>query len=159
MLIKKICPKFKWLLFNQDVNFKSRDELEPVIKSADVSACAIRPFDVGNCDYNQVPGEENQVASAFMSISNTLDPISFAEAAVNKTATSKMKMSLGATSSESPQEVDNLWVEDPWSVTVNLNDLEETMDVLMGELDNAAKIKAACKQRAKGVTPEHLSKI
>ena len=83
-------------------------------------------------------------------MSNTLDPQTFYDALETKTAVSKFKMAVGATSIVEPEFEDDLWMETkPWSVNIDINNLENMVDQEIG----------AVSTRAKGVTPERLSKI
>ena len=84
----------------------------------------------------------------------TLDSTSFYDALKLDVAKSELKMSIGATSILPPDEEDDLWATDEaWHVTVDINDLEQMAKDLEGE------IGATASRRAKGVTPEKLSKI
>ena len=66
--------------------------------------------------YERMPAGEDQVRSALQIVSNTLDHASFADAAINMTAASKLKMSIGATSAVPPtDEYNDLFKDErPW---------------------------------------------
>ena len=65
-------------------------------------------------------------------------------------------MSVGATSIIEPEEFDDLWSkEEPWNVTIDISSLDKVVEGLDG-LDREISAVAT---RAKGVTPERLSKI
>ena len=64
-----------------------------------------------------------------------------------------MKMSVGATSTIPPDEEDDLWIDQPWHVNIDISGLESLVEGLESE------IGATAKKKVKGVTPERLSKI
>ena len=104
--------------------------------------------------YEPMPVGQDQVGTIISSVSNTLDPLSFYDALKLDVAKSELKMSIGATSILPPDEEDDLWATDEaWHVTVDINDLEQMAKDLESE------IGATANRRAKGVTPEKLSKI
>ena len=63
-----------------------------------------------------------------------------------------MKMLIGGTTDEAPDENDNLWGDELLHVTIDLNNLEETLDILESEVN-------ATIEGAKGVLLDHLLKI
>ena len=65
-----------------------------------------------------------------------------------------MKMSIGATSIIPPDEEDDLWsTGEPWHMQIDINNLENLVNNIESEISATARTKA------KGVTPERLSKI
>ena len=73
-----------------------------------------------------------------------------------QTAVLKLKMVVSVTSIIEPEEVDDLWLnEEPWNVTIDISSLENMVEGLHS-LDQEV---SAMTTRAKGVTPERLSKI
>ena len=63
-------------------------------------------------------------------------------------------MSIGATSIVPPDEVDDLWsTGEPWHMQIDINNLENLVNNIESEISATARAKA------KGVTPERLSKI
>lgn len=138
----------------QDVECISIAERDYVRTTSEVAANAIKlcSIDVEPM-YAPMPACDDEVQHVLSAVSNTLDSTSFADALSNEAAVSKLKCSLGATSASPPDTVDDLWDEtDPWHVTIDLNDLEGSLKMLQSEVGATAG-------RAKGVTPEHLSKI
>ena len=63
-----------------------------------------------------------------------LDPILFAEAVHNEAAISKFKMLIGSTSALPPDEVDDLWCDEPLSFQIYLNDLKSSLQDLGNQL-------------------------
>ena len=61
-------------------------------------------------------------------------------------------MSIRTTTAKPPDVEDDLWGDEPWHVTVDLNDLEEAINIIEGKV-------GATVGKAKGVSPDHLSKI
>ena len=62
-------------------------------------------------------------------------------------------MSVSATSIIEPEEADDLWTnEKPWNVTIDISSLEHMIEDLNQEVSTIGT-------KAKGVTPERLSKI
>ena len=124
---------------------------------AAAAAAAVKPFSSDwNPVYESMPVGQDQVGTIISSVSNTLDPQSFYDALETQTAISKLKMSVGTTSIIEPEEIDDLWLnEEPWNVTNNISSLEKIVEGLDG-LDQQISAVAT---RAKGVTPEQLSKI
>ena len=67
--------------------------------------------------------------------------------------TSKLKMSVGATSILTPDKTDDLWTSgEPWYVTIDIS----SMETMVNDLESEISATTGC---AKGVTPERLSKI
>ena len=65
-------------------------------------------------------------------------------------------MSVGATSIIEPEEIDDLWSkEEPWNVMIDISSLDKIVEGLDG-LDQEISAVAT---RAKGVTPERLSRF
>ena len=114
----------------------------------------MKPFSSDwNPVYESMPVGQDQVGTIISSVSNTLDPQTFYDALEPQTAVSKFKMLVGATSIVELEEVDNLWLKmEPWNVTINISSLENILDGLDQKV-------SAMATRAKGVTPERLSKI
>ena len=138
----------------EDYGFDSKEEATIALKTAEIADAAIKPCSITEEPaYDQMPFGQDQVRAVLTSVSNTLDPIHFADALVNDAAASMMKMSIGSTTALPPEEPDDLWGDEPWHVMVDLNDLEEGIDRLESE------VSASVGGRAKGVSPEHLSKI
>ena len=97
-----------------------------------------------------MPVGQDQVSTIISSVSNTLNLQSFYDALETKIAVSKFKMAVSATSIVEPEDEDDLWMEmKPWSVNIDISSLENMVDQELG----------AVSTRAKGVTPERLSKI
>ena len=137
----------------QDVEFANEVERDVGRKTAEVAEAALKPCSIQEeLLFPSMPVTQDQVGNALKSVSNTLDPIAFADAVVNDAAESIMKMSIGSTTADPPDVEDNLWGDKPWHVTVDLNDLEEAINIIEGEV-------GATVGRAKGVSPDHLSKI
>ena len=65
-------------------------------------------------------------------------------------------MLVGATSIIEPDEIDNLWLkQEPWNVMIDIS----SIDKMVEGLDGLDREISAVATRAKGVTPERLSKI
>ena len=62
-------------------------------------------------------------------------------------------MSVGATSIIPPDEEDDLWINQPLHVDIDISNLEGMVEGLDSE------VGATAKKKVKGVTPERLSKI
>ena len=137
----------------QDVKFATEAERNAVCKTASVAEEALKPCSIKEeRPYESLLVTDDKVGNALKSVSNTLDPMAFYDALVNDAAESMMKMSIGSTTAEPPDVEDDLWGDEPWHVTVDLNDLEEAMNIIKGEV-------GATVGKAKGVLPDHLSKI
>ena len=121
---------------------------------SEAAATSVKPFSSDwNPAFESMPVGQDQVSTIISSVSNTLDPQSFYDALETQTAVSKLKMSVGATSIIEPDEPDDLWTnEEPWNVTIDISSLEKVVDDLESEIGATAT-------RARGVTPERLSKI
>ena len=121
---------------------------------SEAAATSVKPFSSDwNPAFESMPVGQDQVSTIISSVSNTLDPQSFYDALETQTAVSKLKMSVGATSIIEPDEPDDLWTnEEPWDVTIDISSLEQMVDDLESEIGATAT-------RARGVTPERLSKI
>ena len=124
---------------------------------SEIAAAAMKPFySDWNPVYESMHVGQDQVGTVISSVSNTLDPQSFYDALETQTTVSKLKMSVGATSIIEPDEVDDLWSkEEHWNVMIDISSLDKMVEGLDG-LDQEI---SAISTRAKGVTPERLSKI
>ena len=119
----------------QDVDFINEDETAVAYRTAEVAEAALKPCSIQEeVSYKAMPFGQDQVGTVLSSVSNTLDPVTFADALVNDAAASMMKMSIGSTTAQPPDEVDDLWGDEPWHVTIDLNDLEESIDILESEI-------------------------
>lgn len=141
----------------QDVNFINEDETTVVYKTAKVAEAALKPCSIQEeTQYNAMPFRQDQVGTILSSVSNTLDPVTFANALVNDAAASMMKMSIRSTTAHPPDEFDDLWGDEPWHVIIDLNDLEESLDILES---NLSKIWSIDLETAKGtidITTQYL---
>ena len=94
------------------------------------------------------------------SVSNTFDPVCFANALVNDASASMMKMLIGSTTAKPPDEVDDLWSDKQWHVTIDLNDMASILELLDSEYERfGLEVSATVSGKAKGVTPKLLLKI
>ena len=119
----------------QDVDFINEDEAAVVNRTAKVAEAALKPCSIQEeVSYRAMPFGQDQVGTILSSVSNTLDPVTFADALVNDAAASMMKMSIGSTTAQPPDEFDDLWGDEPWHVIIDLNDLEESLDLLESEI-------------------------
>ena len=125
--------------------------------ASEIAAAAVKPFSSDwNPVYENMPVGQDQVSTIILSVSNSLDPQTFYDALKTQTVISKFKMLVGGTSIVQPEEVDDLWLKmESWNVTIDISSLENIVDGLNG-LDQEVSAMAT---RAKGVTPERLSKI
>ena len=104
----------------QDVDFISGDETTVVFETAKVAEAALKPCSIQEeVSYSAMPFGQDQVGTILSSVSNTLDPVTFADALVNDAAALMMKMSIGSTTAQPPDEVDDLWGDEPWHVTID----------------------------------------
>ena len=135
---------------DKDIAFTEK-EINIGYRSSEIAAAAVKPFASDwNPVYESMPVGQDQVSTIILSVSNTLDPQSFYDALETKTAVSKFKMAVGVMSIVEPEDEDDLWMEmKPWSVNIDISSLENMVDQELG----------AVSTRAKGVTPERLSKI
>ena len=100
-----------------------------VFETAKVAEAALKPCSIQEeTKYAAMPFGQDQVGTILSSVSNTLDPVTFADALVNDAAASMMKMSIGSTTAQPPDEIDDLWGDEPLHVTVDSNDFEESID-------------------------------
>ena len=137
----------------QDVDFKESG-VGLGLRMSEAAATAVKPFS-SNWDpaFESMPVGQDQVSTIILSVSNTLDPQTFYDALKAQTAFSKFKMSVGVTRIISPEEENDLQTNNkPWNVFIDISSLESTVEDLEREI-------AAAATRAKGVTPERLSKI
>ena len=137
----------------QDVSIEDPSDRADIIATANVAASALKPFGFEEREfYDPMPVGQDQVGTILSSVSNTLDPVYFADALVNNAAASHLKMSVGATSALPPDDDDNLWCDEPCFITIDMNDLDGMEDDIEAQI-------SATGGKAKGVSPEHLSKI
>ena len=100
---------------------------------------------------------EDEVITNLALVNLVLDPVLFAEAVHNEEAISKFKMSIGSTSALSPDEVDDLWCDEPLTFKVDLNDIKSSLMDLEEQIGKSNV--AAVRTSSIGVSPEHLSKV
>jgi len=142
------------------IDFKDRGDLMTALTIDEKTSSATKPFSITEePDFGRIPFEPDEVVAVLLSVSNTLDPVSFADALVNECAKSEMKMSIGATNILPDDEVDDLWQDSPFHCTIDLDNLENTINELQAEVNSFEAECGATAGRARGVTPEHLSKI
>jgi len=138
----------------QAVDFLTEKEVDIGYRMSEAAATAVKPFSlVWNPVFESMPVGQDQVSAIISSVSNSLEPQWFYGALETQTAVSKLKMSVGATSIIEPEEEDDLWTnEEPWNVMIDNSSLEKMVEGLDSDI-------AATATKAKGVTPERLSKI
>ena len=113
----------------KDMAFTEKD-INIGLRSSEVAATAVKPF-ASDWDpvFESLPVGQDQVGTIISSVSNTLDPQTFYDALETKTAVSKFKMAVGATSIVEPEFEDDLWTETkPWSVNIDISNLENMVD-------------------------------
>ena len=87
-----------------------------------------------------MPVTQDQVGKVLKSVSNALDPIacmmtmSIGRIPSLNWIICMMPLSNGSTTAESPSIEDDLWGDEPWHVTLDLNNLEEAIILLSMEL-------------------------
>ena len=88
----------------EDYDFHSEDEVTIAFKTAEIADAAIKPYSITEEPaYDQMPVGQDDVKTVLSSVSNTLDPVHFADALVNDAAASMMKMSIGSTTAIPPR--------------------------------------------------------
>ena len=108
-------------------------------------------------EWHGLQASEYEVRNKLALVNAVLDPVLFAKAVHNEAAISKFKMSIGSTSALPPDEVDDLWYDEPLTFQVDLNDLKSSLidfEEQMGK-SNVAAVGTS----SRGVSPEHLSKL
>ena len=141
----------------KDVDFIKK-EIDIGYQTFEIATAAVKPFSSHyNPVYECMPVEQDQVRTIILSVNNnTLYPQSFYKASETQTAVSKFKMLVDVKSILEPKEIDNLWLhKEPWNVTIDISSTKKIVEGLNG-LDQGI---SAVPTRAKGVTPEWLSKI
>ena len=108
-------------------------------------------------EWHGIAASEDEVRTKLASVNAALDPILFTEAVHNEAAISKFKMPIGNTSALPPDEVDDLWCDEPLSFHVDLNDLQSSLRDL-GEQLSQSNVSAVGTS-SRGVSPKHLSKL
>ena len=91
------------------IDFKDRGDLMTALTIDEKTSSATKPLSITEePDFGRIPFEPDEVGAVLSSVSNTLDPVSFADALVNECAKSEVKMSIGATNILPDDEVDDL---------------------------------------------------
>ncbi len=140
----------------QDAEFTNEVERDVGRKTAEVAEATLKLCSIQEeLPFASMPVTQDQAGNALKSVSNTLDPIAFADALVNDAAELMMKMSIGSTTADPPDVEDNFWGDKPWHVTVDLKDLEGAINIIEQEVGEVG----ATVGKVKGVLPDHLSKI
>ena len=75
--------------------------------------------------YGPILVKQDKISAVLSSVSNTLDPLSFANGLANDAAVIKLNMSTDTTSALSPDISDDLWCDDEsMSLIIDLNNIE-----------------------------------
>ena len=130
--------------------------------SAAPALCSIDVNEIGTSYDRQIKMEDDDVAIKLSSISNTLDPVSFCDALVTEAAIFEYKASIGMTKTAMfDDEADFLFYdEEPISLMIDLNDLENLYNELEAKLSSANSTNvSATAEKSKGASAEYLSKI
>ena len=129
----------------------------PLVVSLMMSEVASEAVTLGgiNCDpvYDPIRVKKDIISDVLSSVSNTVDPLSSADALINDADVSKFKMSVGATSALPPDISVALWCEnESISLMIDLNNLEKSIELLEAQA-------GAVTSHTKDVTAEYLTKV
>ena len=103
--------------------------------------------------YDLMLVKQDEVVAVLSPVRNTLDSLLLANSLVNEAAVYKFNISVGATSALPSDIQDDLWLNhEPVSLMIDLNNPEQSTEQLETEV-------GAVGNCAKGVTPQHLSKV
>ena len=124
--------------WNQDVDFQGPGEILTAFENDKKFEAATKPFSIEEVPegHEPMPAGQDQVGTVLSSVSNTLDPLYFADALVTECAASEVKMSIGATNIILDDEEDDLWQDSPFHCTIDLDDLENTINELQAEVNS-----------------------
>ena len=94
----------------QSVDFNNYVETVAAFETESVAEAAFKPSSIQEKTvFDSMPVGRDQVGNILSPVSNTLDPVSLPDALFNDAVASIMKISIGSTTADPPDELDNLW--------------------------------------------------